>query len=48
VEDDLDATRRAIFLESDDGVHRAGQPRAESRDCNAGAVTKTLGYLRMV
>jgi hypothetical protein len=48
VEDNLDATRRAVFLESDDGVHGAGQPRAEPRDRNAGAFTKTLGHLRMV
>jgi hypothetical protein len=48
VQNDLDAARRTVFLEPNDGVRRAGQPSAQSHDGRARAFTQSLGYLRMV
>ena len=41
----FDAARRAILLETDDGVHGASQTGAEPRDRNAGALTHAIGHL---
>src|SRR4029453_16254098 len=45
---DLDATRRTILLETNDGVHGARETGAELRDRDAGTLTHAVGHLRMV
>jgi hypothetical protein len=48
VEDNFDASSRAVLFESDDRVHGAGQPGTEPGDGNASSFTDSLGHLRMV
>jgi len=48
MKDNFDTTRRSVLLESDDRVDGTGKSLPETGDRDAGALTQTVGYLRMV